>query len=128
MVTVSFKQICLTLLSVTAFALVQVQPLGADENSGTPSNTTQEQESVFQTLKRKTRALFGSDSQTKNTQNETSRPAEKNPEEETAPQETPGRKAIDSLKKGMNKISDNISDSVERDKKTLKKKFDKLDD
>ena len=128
MVTISFKQICLTLLAVTVCALLLTQPLGAVTSSGTDSNKSQEEESVFQTLKRKTRALFGSDSQTETTQNESSEPTEENPEGETAPQKAPGRKAIDSFKKGMNKVSDNISKSVERDKKTLKKKFEKLSD
>ena len=37
-----------------------------------------------------------------------------------------GRKVIDTVKKRMQKTSDNVSKSVDRDKKTIKKKLDKL--
>lgn len=125
MFTTSFKQRSQTLLAViTAFALLLAQPLCADETSA----PTQEEESVFQTLKRKTRELFKSDPPANEAQKETPAPTEDQPQEESTSQKSDGRKVINTFKKEMNKISGNVSESVERDKKTLKQKFNKLTD
>lgn len=126
MVSIFFKQIYQTLLVVTALALILAQPLWADENPENTPKISQEEESVFQTFKRKSRTWFKSDTPTENVQKETPEPVEKKPQEETTSQKSDGSKAIDKFKNEMNKISDNISESVERDKKTLKKKIDKL--
>ena len=47
-------------------------------------------------------------------------------EQEPATQKSDGPKVIDTVKKGMQQISDNVSESIDRDKKTLKKKLDTL--
>lgn len=44
--------------------------------------------------------------------------------QEPTTQKSDGRKAIDAVKEEMKQISDNVSESIARDKKTLKGKFD----
>ena len=101
-------------LAVTAFSLLLAQPLWAAEESPTPQD--KQEESFFAMIKRKTQELFDGDDA----------PKAKKEVEKQAPEKSGGRKAINTFKKEMNKISDNVSESVERDKKTLKKKLDKL--
>jgi hypothetical protein len=49
---------------------------------------------------------------------------EKKSQAPTTTQKSDGRKAIDAVKEEMKEISDNVSESIARDKKTLKEKFD----
>ena len=94
-----FFQIHLTLF---AFLLMLTQPLWAHDGHATAPEKQQHKETPEAT--------------------------EKKQEQDNTSGKSPGGKVIKKFKKQMNKISENISDSVERDKKTLKKKFDKLAD
>jgi flagellum-specific peptidoglycan hydrolase FlgJ len=110
-------------LAVTALLLMLAQPLWAVEESSTPQG--KQEESVFETTKRKAREWMNGDSN--KAQEEAPQEAEIKSQTPTQ-QKSDGRKAIDTVKKRMNKISDNVSESIDRDKKTLKKKLDTLVD
>lgn len=116
------KQAWLLFLVVTAFSLMLAQPLWAVEE--TPTSQDKQEESFFQGLKRNLDEWLGRDSSADKAKAEAARQAEQKPQDSAAKQ-SGGRKAINSFKKGMNQISDNVSESVERDKKNLKKKLDK---
>ena len=118
---IPIKQARLLLLVVIAFSLLLAQPLWATEE--TPAD--KQEESFFQGLKRNLDEWLGRDNSADKPKAEDAKPAEEKPQEPVAKQ-SDGRKAINTIKKEMNKISDNVSESVERDKKTLKKKLDKL--
>ena len=117
-------------LTMAALSLMLAQPLWAEE-SATPQ--VKQEESFFASLKRDLDEWLGrkkpadtaqNEAPTKATEPKPQKPATQKPSE----QPSDGRKALNTFKKEMNKISDNVSESMERDKKTLKKKFDKLTD
>jgi hypothetical protein len=120
---IPMKQAWALFLAVTAFSLLFAQPLWAAEETPTPQ--AQKEESFFETIKRKAREWLNGGEDAPKTQKEDPSQVEEKPQEPAA-QKSDGRKAIDTVKKEMNKISDNISESVERDKKNLKNKLDKL--
>ena len=110
-------------LVVAAFSLLLAQPLWAEE-SATPQ--VKQEESFFASFKRDLDEWLGRKKPADTAQKEApAKPTEPKPQK-PAKQKSDGRKALNSFKKEMNKISDNISESVARDKETLKKKFDKL--
>lgn len=92
-----------------------------------PPRKANQEESFFQGIKRNLDEWLGRDNSADKALKEAPKPAEQKPQA-PAIKKSDGRKVIDTFKKEMNKISDNVSESVERDKKTLKKKFDKLND
>ncbi len=106
-------------------SLMVVQPLWAEESPAAPD--TQE-ESVFQAIKRKANEWVGGNPSSPKAQND-----DKKVEPQADPQsqknsagQSDGRKVIDVVKKRMQKTSDNVSKSVDRDKKTITKKLNKL--
>jgi hypothetical protein len=107
---------------VTALFFMFAQPLWAVEEK--PASQVNNEESFFETIKRKAQEWFGEDDAPKA---EVEKQAEKKPQPQVA-QESDGRKAINTVKKEMKRISNNVSETVERDKKTIKKKLDKLSD
>ena len=119
---IPLKQAWSLFLAVTAFSLLLAQPLWSAEEP--PTSPDKQEESFFQGLKRNIDEWLGRGNSADKAQADAARQAEQKPQEPAAKQ-SGGRKALNSFKKGMNKISDNISESVERDKKTLKKKLDK---
>lgn len=119
------KQAGSLLLAVSALLLLLAQPLGAVEEPPAPQG--KQEESFFQGIKRNLDEWLGRDNSADKALKEAPKPAEQKPQA-PATKKSDGRKVIDTFKKEMNKISDNVSESVERDKKTLKKKFDKLND
>ena len=112
---ISLRQAWSLFVVATAFSLLLAQPLWSSEE---PPTSQEQEESFFAMVKRKTQELL-------NWEDAAPTKAEKEAEKRAAEQ-SGGRKAINTFKKEMNTISDNVSESVERDKKTLKKKFDKL--
>ena len=108
-----------------AGSLLLAQPLGAVEEP--PASQGKQEESFFQGIKRNLDEWMGRDNSANNARKEAPKPAEQKPQA-PAIKKSDGRKVIDTFKKEMNKISGNVSESIERDKKTLKKKFDKLND
>ena len=123
MVTISFRQICPALLAVTVFALMAAQPLWADEDSTTTTpQKSQEQESVFKVLKRKSQKLFKPNPPTQDAKEQSSEPTEQKSQEENTSKKSDGKKALNAVQKEMKKISENISKSVERDKKNAQEK------
>jgi len=119
------KQAWSLFLAVSALSLMLAQPLWAAEE--TPTSQGKQEESFFQKLKRDFDEWLGRDNSAGKAQKEVRKPTEQKPKE-PAVKKSDGRKAIDTFKKRMNKVSDNVSESVERDKKNLKKKLDKLND
>ena len=112
-------------LAVTAFSLMLALPLWAAEEPPAPQG--KQEESFFQGIKRDLDEWLGRDNSADKAKEEAPKPTEQK-SQEPAIKQSGGRKALNTFKKEMNKISDNVSDSVERDKKTLKKKLDKLSD
>jgi hypothetical protein len=126
----SLRQAGSLCLTMAALSLMLAQPLWAEE-SATPQ--VKQEESFFASLKRDLDEWLGRKKPADTVQNEAppkakatepkpQKPATQKPSE----QPSDGRKALNTFKKEMNKISDNVSESMERDKKTLKKKFEKL--
>ncbi|MDH5457163.1 MAG: hypothetical protein OEY26_00470 [Nitrospinota bacterium] len=117
-------------LTMAVLSLMLAQPLWAEE-SATPQ--VKQEESFFASLKRDLDEWLGrkkpddntakNEAPPKDTELKPQKPAAQKP---VAKQQSDGRKALNTFKKEMNRISDNISESMERDKKTLKKKLDKL--
>jgi len=105
--------------AVIVFSLTLAQPLWAAEETPTPQG--KQEESFFQKIKRDLNEWLGRD-------NSAGKAKEETPKQVDPPPQSDGRKVINTFKKEMNKITDNVSESIERDKKTLKKKFDKLRD
>ncbi len=122
MKTISLKQTGQLFWAAAALSLMVAQPLGANESPAAPD--TQE-ESIFQTIKRKANEWLGREQNAskdeKAVEPQTDKPSQINPAGQSD-----GRKVIDTVKKRMQKTSDNVSKSVDRDKKTIKKKLDKL--
>ena len=116
---IPLKQAWSLFLAVTAFSLTLAQPLSAAEETSTPQG--KQEESFFQKIKRDLDEWLGRG-------NSAGKAKEEAPKQVDPPPQSDGRKVINTFKKEMNKISDNISESVERDKKTLKKKLDKSRD
>ena len=112
-------------MTMAVLSLMLAQPLWAEE-SATPQ--VKQEESFFASLKRDLDEWLGRKKPDDNTaKNEAPKPAEPKPKpQKPSKQQSDGRKALNTFKKEMNRISDNISESMERDKKTLKKKLDKL--
>ena len=111
--------------AATVLSLMVAQPLWASESPAAPDA---QEESIFQTIKKKTNEWFGGNPDTPK-----SRDAEQEIEKQTDPQsqkdsagQSDGRKVINTVKKRMQKTSDNVSKSVDRDKKTITKKLNKL--
>lgn len=125
MKVIPLRQVGSFFLAVTVFSLLLAQPLWAAEETSAPQDA--QEESFFQGIKRNIDEWLGRDRPVDKTKEEATKPAEQKPQQPVAKQ-SGGRKALNSFKQGMNKVSDNVSESVERDKKTLKKKFDKLTD
>jgi len=123
MQAIPLRQVGSLFLAVTVFSLLLAQPLWAAEETFAPQGV--QEESFFASLKRDLDEWLGRKKPADKAKEEAPKPAEPKPQEPVAKQ-SGGRKAINTFKRGMNKISDNVSESVERDKKTLKKKFDKL--
>jgi hypothetical protein len=131
MQAIPLRQVGSLSLAVTVFSLMLAQPLWAAEETSTPQGA--QEESFFASLKRDLDEWLGRKKPADKAKEEAPKPAEPKPQEPAkqkpvAKQQSDGRKALNSFKKEMIKISDNISESMERDKKTLKKKFDKLTD
>ncbi len=125
MKTISLKQSCQLFWAATALSLMVVQPLWAEESPAVPD--TQE-ESVFQTFKRKANEWLGGNPSSPKAQKDDKKvepPTDPQSQENSAGQ-SDGRKVIDTVKKRMQKTSDNVSKSVDRDKKTITKKLNKL--
>lgn len=120
---IPLKPVWSLFLMVTAFSLLFAQPQWAAEETPTPQ--VQKEESFFESIKRKAQEWLNGDKEAPETQKVAPRQDEEQSQESTA-QKSDGRKAVDTVKKEMNKISDNISETIERDKKNLKNKFDKL--
>ncbi len=122
MKTISLKQTGQLFWAAAALSLMVAQPLGANESPAAPD--TQE-ESIFQTIKRKANEWLGREQNAskdeKAVEPQTDKPSQINPAGQSN-----GRKVIDTVKKRMQKTSDNVSKSVDRDKQTIKKKLDKL--
>ena len=108
---------------MTALLLMLAQPLWAEESS-TPQ--VKQEESFFASLKRDLDEWLGRKKPADTAQKEAPAKVTEPKPQKPATQQSDGRKALNTFKKEMNKISDNVSESMERDKKTLKKKFDKL--
>jgi hypothetical protein len=70
-------------------------------------------------MKRKTQEWFGGDEKAEKAKEEARKPSEPS-------KKSDGRKVVDTFKQRMKKASDNVSESVDRDKKILKKKLNKL--
>lgn len=122
---IPLKQKWSLFLAVSTLLLMLAQPLWAAEEI--PTSQGKQEESFFQGIKRNLDEWLGRDNSAGKAQKEVRKPTEQKPKE-TAAKKSDGRKAIDTFKKRMNKVSDNVSESVERDKKTLNKKLDKLND
>jgi hypothetical protein len=125
MKAVPLKQAWPLFLVVSALSLMLAQPLWAAEE--TPTSQGKQEESFFQGIKRNLDEWLGRDNSADKDRKEAPKPTEQKPQA-PATKKPDGRKVIDTFKKRMNKVSDNVSESVERDKKTLKKKLDKLSD
>lgn len=108
---------------MAALLLLLVQPLWAEE-SATPQ--VKQEESFFASLKRDLDEWLGRKKPADTVQNEAPKKAAEPKPQKPAKQQSEGRKALNTFRKEMNTISDNISESMERDKKNLKKKFDNL--
>ena len=120
----SLRQAWSLLLAMIALSLMLAQPLWAEENA---IPQVKQEESFFASLKRDLDEWLGRKKPVDQAQNEAPKPAEPKPKpQKPSKQQSDGRKALNTFKKEMNKVSDNISESMERDKKTLKKKIDKL--
>ena len=122
MKTISLKQTGQLFWAAAALSLMVAQPLGANESPAAPDI---QEESIFQTIKRKANEWLGREQNAQKDEKavapQTDKPSQINPAEQSD-----GRKVIDTVKKRMQKTSDNVSKSVDRDKKTIKKKLDKL--
>lgn len=114
----SIKRAGLTLMAVTTLMLwVQPAVWAADSSASEEAKD----ESVYQGFKRKANELFGNDGKSSQAKPEASPKAEKSPGEQSD-----GRKVINKFKKRMKTASDNLSETVDRDKKTVQKKMNKL--
>ena len=122
MKTISLKQTGQLFWAAAALSLMVAQPLWANESPAAPD--TQE-ESIFQTIKRKANEWLGREQNAQKDEKEVAPQTDK-PSQKNSAGQSDGRKVIDTVKKRMQKTSDNVSKSVDRDKKTIKKKFDKL--
>ncbi|MCH6579311.1 MAG: hypothetical protein IH802_02980 [Nitrospinae bacterium] len=122
MKTISLKQTGQLFWAAAALSLMVAQPLWANESPAAPDI---QEESIFQTIKRKANEWLGREQNAQKDEKavapQTDKPSQKN-----SAGQSDGRKVIDTVKKRMQKTSDNVSKSVDRDKKTIKKKFDKL--
>ena len=122
MKTISLKPTGQLFWAAAALSLMVAQPLWANESPAAPDI---QEESIFQTIKRKANEWFGREQNAqkdeKAVEPQTDKPSQINPTGQSD-----GRKVIDTVKKRMQKTSDNVSKSVDRDKKTIKKKLDKL--
>ncbi len=122
MKTISLKQTGQLFWAAAALSLMVAQPLGANESPAAPDI---QEESIFQTIKRKANEWLGREQNApkdeKAVEPQTDKPSQINPAGQSN-----GRKVIDTVKKRMQKTSDNVSKSVDRDKQTIKKKLDKL--
>jgi hypothetical protein len=125
MKNIVLKQARPLFLVMIAFSLMLAPPLWATEESTVPQG--KQEKSFFQGIKQDLDKWLGRNNSADKAQKEAPKPVEPKPKE-LAVKQSEGRKAINSFKKGMKKISNNVSESVERDKKTLKKKLNKLSD
>ena len=122
MKTISLKQTGQLFWAAAALSLMVAQPLWANESPAAPDI---QEESIFQTIKRKVNEWLGGQQKAQNdgkaVEPQTDKPSQKN-----SAGQSDGRKVIDTVKKRMQKTSDNVSKSIDRDKKTIKKKLDRL--
>ncbi|MCZ6541221.1 MAG: hypothetical protein O6704_06180 [Nitrospinae bacterium] len=122
MKTISLKQTGQLFWAAAALSLMVAQPLWANESPTAPDI---QEESIFQSIKRKANEWLGREQNAQKDEKEVAPQTDK-PSQKNSAGQSDGRKVIDTVKKRMQKTSDNVSKSVERDKKTIKKKFDKL--
>lgn len=115
----SIKPAGFTLMAVATLMLWIAQPAVWAANSSATEEA--QEETVYEALKRKANEWFGSDDKSAPAKPETPPQAEKPPEKQSD-----GRKVIDKFKKRMKTASDNLSETVDRDKKTVQKKMNKL--
>lgn len=122
MKAISLKQTWQLFWAAAALSLMVAQPLWAKESPATPDI---QEESIFQTIKRKTNEWLGREQNAQKDEKAVEPQIDK-PSQKNSAVQSDGRKVINAIKKRMQKTSDNVSKSVDKDKKTLKKKFDKL--
>lgn len=116
----NMKRAAVILGAVTLMALGLALPaVFAAESSA--SEKAQE-ETVYQTFKRKANELFGSDEKP----SQSPPKAEPAPQDQTPQKKSDGKKMVEGFKKRMQTASDNLSETVDRDKKTVEKKMQKL--
>ncbi len=122
MKTISLKLTGQLFWAAAALSLMVAQPLWANESPAAPDI---QEESIFQSIKRKANEWLGREQNAQKDEKEVAPQTDK-PSQKNSAGQSDGRKVIDTVKKRMQKTSDNVSKSVDRDKKTIKKKFDKL--
>jgi len=122
----------LFLLVIAPLLFLYAQPLWAvEEKSQTPSTGRKVIDTVKEEMKQISDNVSESIDRDKKTLkkklDKLKKPQEQEPHtQESDTQKSDGPKVIDRVKKGMNRITDNVSESIKRDKKTLKKKLDTL--
>ena len=99
------KQVRPLFLVMIAFSLMLAPPLWAAEESTAPQG--KQEKSFFQGVKQDLDKWLGRDNSADKAQKEAPKPLEPKPKE-PAVKQTEGRKAINSFKKGMKKISSNL--------------------
>ena len=122
MKTISLKQTGQLFWAAAALSLMVAQPLWANESPAAPDI---QEESIFQTIKRKAHEWLGREQNAQKDEKEVAPQTDK-PSQKNSAGQSDGRKVIDTVKKRMQKTSDNVSKSIDRDKKTIKKKLDRL--
>ena len=129
---IPLKHLCLFFLAVTApLSLMLAQPLWAVETKPQAPATQKSDgrkaiDAVKEEMKQISDNVSDSIDRDKKTLKKKLDKLRTPQEQEPATQKSDGPKVIDTVKKGMQQISDNVSESIDRDKKTLKKKLDTL--
>ena len=120
----TYQVICL--LSVSG--MLMVLPVHLNMAGAATADAEMKEESYVQSIKRKTREWLRGDAVAQKDSEQTGKSkdsSKQSSEAKKSSEKSDGRKVVDAVKDRMQKSSDNISDSMDRDKKTLKKKFDK---
>jgi flagellar biosynthesis/type III secretory pathway chaperone len=111
------------------FLIVCVQPLWAVEEKSDGSKVVDRvKEEMNQISDNVSESIARDKKNLKKKFDELGKPREQEPATQESEQKPDGPNVVDRVKKGMNRITDNISESIERDKKTLKNRFDKQRD
>ena len=121
----SIQQIVLIWI-VAAFLLVGINLQAAGAADSTASPQGQEEETLMQKLKRKTGELFDGNEKPASDQPETPAKTESPPEKPADKKLSERSPALSKFKKKMQKRSDDLGKTIDRDKKTLKKKMNKM--